>query len=416
MSDASPTVSPSNPAFPDPQPAAASAADATAITTDDRSIDGQPAAHSTRAGQPRRPRGVAGQLRSSVAIVISFVVLAALPFYLDEFWLRVGFAVFGAAIGAIGLNILVGTAGQLSLGHAFFLAVGAVSYCWLAGEPSDTGAIRISGLGLQPLLAMVLAVCLAGLAGLLFSPVAARLRGIYLGVASLGLVFVGQHVLNSATPVTGGYNGRRTPDFELFGFTFTDSDPNLYVLNVPFDRAERLWYVGLVLAGLAWFFARGLLAGRPGRAMRTLRDSEIAAAVTGVDVPVYRAKAFAVSSMYAGLAGVLYALSIGSVAPESFTFDVSVQYLAMIVLGGLGSAGGAVAGALFVTALPLILDEYSESVPGLSDPGSGGVSYAEASRYAFAALIVVIILIQPAGLAGITRRASNRIRRRTRQR
>ncbi len=233
-------------------------------------------------------------------------------------------------------------------------------------------------------------------------------------MASLGLVFVGQHVLNSATPVTGGYNGRRTPDFELFGFTFTDSDPDLYVLGVPFDRTERLWYLGLVLAGLGWFFARGVLAGRPGRAMRTLRDSEIAAAVTGVDVPVYRAKAFGLSSMYAGLAGVLYALSIGSVAPESFAFDVSVQYLTMIVLGGLGSAGGAVAGALFVTALPLVLDEYSGSVPGLSEPGSDGVSYAEASRYAFGALVIVIILIQPAGLAGIARRVSNRVRRGTR--
>ncbi len=399
MSDSSPTISPSSSALPVGQPVTGTAA------------AGRPARHARWAVRAGRPWSGGRPLGRPVTIVTGLVVLVAVPFYLDEFWLRVGFAVFAAAIGAIGLNILVGTAGQLSLGHAFFLAVGAVSYCWLAGEPSDTGAVRTSGLGLPPLLAMLLAVCLAGLAGLLFSPVAARLRGIYLGVASLGLVFVGQHVLNSATPVTGGYSGRRAPDFELFGFTFTDSHPDLYVLNVPFDRAERLWYLGLVLAGLGWFFARGVLAGRPGRAMRALRDSEIAAAVTGVDVSLYRAKAFGVSSMYAGLAGVLYALSIGSVAPESFTFDVSVQYLTMIVLGGLGSAGGAVAGALFVTALPLVLDEYSGSVPGLSEPGSGGVSYAEASRYAFGALIVVIILIQPAGLTGIARRVSNRVRR-----
>jgi branched-chain amino acid transport system permease protein len=350
-----------------------------------------------------------------VLVLAIGIVLAVMPFYLDEFWLRTGFAVFGAAVGAIGLNILVGTTGQLSLGHAFFLAVGAISYCWLAGEPLDTGARSIGGLGLPPLLAMVLAVGLAGLAGLLFSPVAARLKGIYLGVASLGLVFVGQHVLNSATPVTGGFNGRSTPDFELFGFTFADDEPSLYVLNVPFDRFERLWYLGLVLLAVCYFFARGMLDARPGRALRTLRDSEIAAAVNGVDVTAYRAKAFLLSSMYAGLSGVLYALSIGSVAPESFTIEVSIQYLAMIVLGGLGSVGGAVVGATFVSALPLVLDEYSESIPGLAEPGSGGVSYAEAARYAYGAAVIAVVIFWPAGLAGVARRLSER-RRRTRRR
>jgi branched-chain amino acid transport system permease protein len=364
------------------------------------------------AAEVRRP---ARRIGPAVIVLAIGVVLAVMPFYLDEFWLRTGFAVFGAAVGAIGLNILVGTTGQLSLGHAFFLAVGAISYCWLAGEPLDTGARKVGGLGLPPLLAMVLAVGLAGLAGLLFSPVAARLKGIYLGVASLGLVFVGQHVLNSATTVTGGFNGRSTPDFELFGFAFADDDPNLYVLDVPFDRFERLWYLGLVLLAVCYFFARGMLEARPGRALRTLRDSEIAAAVNGVDVTAYRAKAFLLSSMYAGLSGVLYALSIGSVAPESFTIEVSIQYLAMIVLGGLGSVGGAVVGAAFVSALPLVLDEYSESIPGLAEPGSGGVSYAEAARYAYGAAVIAVVIFWPAGLAGVARRLSER-RRRTRRR
>jgi branched-chain amino acid transport system permease protein len=346
-----------------------------------------------------------------VLVAASLLVLLVLPYYLKEFWLRTGFAVFGAAIGAIGLNILVGTTGQLSLGHAFFLAVGATGYCWLSGEPVDTGAHKIGGLGLPPLAGMVLAVGLAGLAGLLFSPVAARLKGIYLGIASLGLVFVGQHVLNSATSVTGGFNGRRASDFELFGFNFADADPALTVLGVPFDRFERLWYLGLALLAGCVLFARGVLGARPGRALRTLRDSEIEAAVNGIDVTAYRAKAFLLSSMYAGLSGVLYALSIGSVAPESFMIEVSIQYLAMIVLGGLGSVGGAVAGAAFVSALPLLLDEYSEAIPGLSEPGSSGVSAPQAARYAYGAAVILVVLFWPTGLAGAARRLADRRRR-----
>src|SRR6476659_1476708 len=160
--------------------------------------------------------------RSPVRMIVLGVLLVVMliaPLYVDEFWLRTGFAVFGAIIGAVGLNLLVGTTGQLSLAHAFFLAVGAVTYTYVAGEPGGT-ANPYGGLGLSPLLGMVLGVVAAGLAGLLFSPIAARLRGIYLGIASLGLVFIGDHVLNTWSSVTGGFNGRLVPSFSLFGFSF----------------------------------------------------------------------------------------------------------------------------------------------------------------------------------------------------
>jgi branched-chain amino acid transport system permease protein len=335
------------------------------------------------------------------------LVLIVLPLYVGQFWLATGFAVFGAVVGAVGLNLLVGTTGQLSLAHAFFLAVGAVSYCYLAGRPGGV-ATKVSGLHLPPLLAMVLAVGISGLAGLLFSPIAARLRGIYLGIASLGLVFIGQHLLNTVSKVTGGFNGRSTPKFSLFGFRFADGHPNLFVFNVPFGEAEKLWYLGLVLAVAACLFTRNLLRGRPGRAMQTLRDSEVAAAVMGVNVQGYKARAFLVSSMYAGLAGVLYALSIGSVAPESFTLDVSVQYLAMIVIGGLGSVGGAVIGAAFVSALPLVFEQYASSLPLVAQTGQSGISAGAAARFLYGGAIVLVILFEPAGLVGIGRRFGRR--------
>jgi branched-chain amino acid transport system permease protein len=339
------------------------------------------------------------------------VVLLIAPLYLEEFWLRTGFAVFGAIVGAIGLNLLVGTTGQLSLAHAFFLAVGATTYSFLAGTPGG-GVQHHGGFGWPPLLAMIAGVLLAGICGLIFSPVAARLRGIYLGVASLGLVFIGQHLLNTWTTVSGGFNGRTTPAFSLFGFSFTDSDPDLFVLDVPFGQAERLWYLGLVIAALAYLFARNLIRSRPGRALQTLRDSEVAAAVMGVNVQGYKARAFFVSSMYAGLSGVLYALSIGSIAPESFGLDVSVQYLAMIVLGGLGSVGGAALGAFVVSALPLVFQQYAGSLPLIAAPGEPGVGASQAARFLYGAFIVLVVLFQPSGLAGL----AQRLRRRPRDR
>jgi branched-chain amino acid transport system permease protein len=364
-------------------------------------------AGATRARTAPSRRPGRSWVRPAVLAVL-LIVLLVLPLYVDEFWLRTGFAVFGAAVGAIGLNLLVGTSGQLSLAHSFFLAVGAVTYTFVSGESGGLGVADLKGLGWPPLVGMVLGVLAAGLAGLVFSPVAARLRGIYLGVASLGLVFIGLHVLNSWTSVTGGFNGRRVPEFSLFGFHFASRDPQLFVLGVPFREAERLWYLGLVIALAAYLFARNLLRSRPGRALQTLRDSEVAASVMGVNVQAYKARVFMVSSMYAGLSGVLYALSIGSIAPESFGLFVSIQYLAMIVLGGLGSVGGAVLGAAFVTALPLIFQRYAGAIPFVTNAGGSGLAAGEAARYLYGAAIVLVILFLPGGLAGIPQRFRRR--------
>ncbi|MCW2696342.1 MAG: braE [Modestobacter sp.] len=360
-------------------------------------------AETRRSGAPQRRR-----LITLLLVVAALVVMLLLPLYVPEFWLRTGFAVFGAVVGAIGLNLLVGTTGQLSLAHAFFLAVGAVSYVYVSGESGGIGIADLSGLGLPPVIGMLVGVLLAGLAGLLFSPLAARLRGIYLGVASLALVFIGVHVLNAWTSVTGGFNGRSAPEFSLFGFTFGNTDPDLFVLGVPFREAERLWYLGLVLALGAYLFARNLLRSRPGRALQTLRDSEVAASVMGVNVQGYKARIFLVSSMYGGLSGVMYALSIGSIAPESFGLEVSILYLAMIVLGGLGSVNGAVLGALFVSALPLVFQRYADAIPFVGGQGEGGLAAGEAARFLFGAAIVLVILFEPAGLAGIARRLTRR--------
>src|SRR5204863_9611123 len=125
-----------------------------------------------------------------------------------------------AAIGAIGLTLLVGVTGQLSLAHAFFIGIGAYGYSYLAGPGKGPGTALSApaGLGWPPLLAAIGAVLLAGLAGAVFSPIASRLQGIYLGLASIGLVFIGQHIMQNATGLTVGFNGRDAPPLSLFGF------------------------------------------------------------------------------------------------------------------------------------------------------------------------------------------------------
>src|SRR5687767_2419417 len=318
--------------------------------------------------------------------------------------MQMGLFAMAAAIGAIGLTLLVGVTGQLSLAHAFFVAVGAYGYAFLAG-PADG---HPGGAGWPTPVAAVGAVALAGALGALFSPIAGRLRGIYLGLASLGLVFLGQHVLHNASAVTGGFNGRDVAPFDLFGFSFTATDPDVVILGVPYGGLERLWYLGLVLVGLSYWYAANLLRGRPGRALVGVRDSEVAAAVMGVDVRRTKAAAFTVSSAYAGLAGVLLALVFGRIVPDSFGFAMSIDFLAMIIIGGLGSVAGGVAGAVLVTALPLVLSHYSDALPFLAEPGESGVGAAEAARLLYGAAVIAVLLFAPGGLAQLLRLPSTK--------
>lgn len=349
----------------------------------------------------RRP-GPALLVRAAVV-----VVLAVLPLYIDTSLLTIGLFTMAAVVAAIGLTVLVGGAGQLSLAHAFFLAVGGYGYAYLSGSSGVAGASSAKGLGLDPLLAAVLAVLAAGLAGLLFSPIASRLRGIYLGVASLSLVFIGEFLYENVRSVTGGFNGRAAPPFTLFGVGFTDQQ-TLIVAGVPFGRFEKLWELFLVLVVLSYVFAKNVLRGRMGRAMNTVRDSEVAAAVMGVDVRRTKAGAFVLSSMYAGLGGVMTALAFGRLTPSYFSLALSIGFLAAIVIGGLGSVGGATIGAFFVTAGPLLITRYSSSLPFVADSGSGGYDGGKAAALLYGVAVLLVVLFEPGGLSALGKRLTGR--------
>ncbi|MFI5563096.1 branched-chain amino acid ABC transporter permease [Amycolatopsis japonica] len=362
-----------------------------------------PAAAPT-APPPKRDRG---RLLKALAWVALLVVLLAIPLYLDAAWLKAGQYMMIGGVGAIGLTLLVGQAGQLSLAHAFFLLAGATGYTVLSGPSDDE---RVVGLGLDPGLSLIGAVVIAALLGLAFAPVSGRLRGIYLGVASLSLVFLGLYFGQSAETLTGGTSTGRTPEpFSLFGFPFTNGGPEIELMGVPIRQAERLWYLFLLLTVLAFVVARAAVRSRVGRSWRAVRDNEAAASVMGVSVTRAKAGAFAVSSAYAGLAGAMTVLWFDILKPDESEFgtygiNISIAFLAMVIIGGLGSVPGALVGALIVNGLPQVLSLYSADLGWFSGTGDGALTPILVSSFVYGAAIILVVLFEPGGLAAIGRR------------
>lgn len=345
------------------------------------------------------------RIRKLPAVVLLAVALA-LPLVMNDFWLQTGLFALAAVVGAIGLTLLVGTAGQLSLGHAFFAALGAYAYAYLAGAPDG----RDVGLGLPPLVALILAGGAASLAGALFSPIAGRLRGIYLGLATVALVYVARHLMMNLDGITGGFVGRSVDPFTIPGFSFSNENPDyLAIGGVQFEGLHRLWYLFLAITLFAAWLAKNIKNSRTGRAFENVRDSEAAAAAMGINVARAKASAFVVSSGYAGIAGALMALAYGRIAPDLFGLQLSISFLIMIVIGGMGSIAGAAAGAVFVTSLPLVLTQYSSSLPFLADPGSGGLDAATLARFLYGGAIIAVLLFLRGGLAGAAQRLRTRV-------
>ncbi|UQS26765.1 branched-chain amino acid ABC transporter permease [Amycolatopsis thermalba] len=348
-----------------------------------------------------------------LAWLVLLAVLLVLPLYLGAEWLKAGQWMMVGAVGAIGLTMLVGQAGQLSLAHAFFLLAGGTTYTVLASGTEDG---RVIGFGVDPLLSLLAAVAFTALLGLAFAPVSGRLRGIYLGVASLSLVFLGLFLGQSAERFTGGTSTGRTPaPFELFGFTF-DSSGGLVILGVPFRQAEKMWYLYLALTVIAFALARGAVNSRVGRSWRAVRDHEASAAAMGVNVARAKAGAFAVSSAYAGLAGVMTVLWFDILKPDENEFgtygiNVSIAYLAMVIIGGLGSIGGALVGALIVFGLPQVLSLYSTQLGIFTGSGEGAFTPILVSTFVYGAAIILVVLFEPGGLAAIGRRITGGLHR-----
>jgi ABC-type branched-subunit amino acid transport system permease subunit len=312
----------------------------------------------------------------AVAPLVVVVAVAVLPLFVtDRFLLKVfTFAGINALV-VIGLALLFGHAGQVSLGHAAFVGLGAY-----------TCAVCTVTLGWPWALAFVLSGAVAALGGLVLALPSLRLKGHYLAMATLGFGELMTLAFREAEPVTKGVDG-------FGGIPF----PSLGPFEV--DTAAALYWLVWATAGLALLAVYNVTSQRPGRAMRALHGSELGAQACGVDTVGVKVRTFVVSALLAGLAGALYAGVVGFISPSLFTLAASVTFLAMAVLGGTRSLAGPIAAAVLLTLL-----QYLDAlIPGIPRETAQTIQTYQEDIYGLA--IVLVVIFAPSGLAGLWRRA-----------
>jgi branched-chain amino acid transport system permease protein len=328
--------------------------------------------------------------RLGLAAVVAVVVL--LPYWLSADWLQTMSIAGCFAVAAISLNLLTGYTGQVSLGQAFFLAVGGYTVAHI-GHDSHIGVLGW----------LLLAAVVGAAVGTAIGPFALRLQGNYLAIVTIALLFVSSYLWNRWTWFTGGGSGiQPNPPLTIGPINFAD------LHQVGFDHREQgvVWLIWLVVAVVA-ILAKNLVRGRPGRAMQAVRDRDLAAEAIGVSLTRYKVGAFAVSSAFAAMAGALYFdVVLRSITPEQVTgaqgLFLSVQFVAAIIIGGLGTIYGGILGALFISLVPEITRRFGTYLPFIGDDKLFTVN--SFNNLLFGALIVVFLIIEPYGLAALWRR------------
>jgi branched-chain amino acid transport system permease protein len=281
--------------------------------------------------------------RLAPVFAMAVLVLAAPLLFQSSYHYRVGALVLVFAIAAYGLNLLMGFAGQVSLGHAGFLGIGAYAV-----------AIGPAQFGLPSWACLLGGAAISGIVALVVGRPILRLRGHYLAVATLGFGLLVNIVLGNEAGVTGGPDGMNVARLDLFGWRIRDSGTWYWVSGLTF------------LLGAA--LGCNLIDGTTGRALRAIHDSEVAARTLGVDVAAKKLAVFAISAVYASIAGSYLALLNGHTTPDVSSFLYSIQLVAMVVLGGMGSAAGPLVGAAILVLLPqmlTVLHDYEQMVLGL---------------------------------------------------
>ena len=322
-----------------------------------------------RAAAPPRARTVAWALVGWLALL---GVAAALPFWLSGFRLFQFTQVFVYAIALLGLNLLTGYNGQISLGHGAFYALGAYTSAIMIDRWSIPYGWTLPAAGL---------LCLV--VGFLFGIPALRLEGLYLALATFALALAVPQILKYFESWTGGSQGivLSKPDAP-FGLPLTP-DQWLYVLSLG---------VLVALFVLAW----NLLRGRTGRAIVAIRDNPIAAEAMGIDTALYKSLTFGVSAAYTGVAGALSALAVAFVAPDAYNVFLSITFLVGVVVGGLASIPGALFGGAFIQFVPNWAQDLSKAAPWAI----------------YGCFLIAFMYVMPHGLAGSLRRAWTRLARR----
>ena len=305
-----------------------------------------------------------------------FILLAFLftaPLYWGNYWLGIANLIGITIIAALGLNILTGYCGQLSIGHAGFIAVGAY-----------TSAILTNRFELPFLLGLVSAGFISGLIGMVFGIPSLRVKGFYLAISTIAAQFIIIWVINHWTNLTGGFTGISVPPASIGGTTFISQGSQFYLITI--------------VVILAVFLTNNLVRTRPGRVFIAIRDNDLAAQVMGINPFRYKLIAFFIGCFLAGIAGSLLAHWTGFLNAENFTIMDSILYIGIIIIGGLGTTIGPILGAIFIrllqqsiTLISPILENTYPALPAGFTTGIGPM--------VFGLVIILFLILEPRGLA-----------------
>ena len=303
-----------------------------------------------------------------IAYAVLLLILLAIPWLLPRYYVGEMSYLFIMCIASLGLMVLVGYTGQVSLGHSAFIAIGAYSHTWLLSQ------------GLPLPLAMCLAVAMTGAVGLVIGLPAIRVSGLYLAMVTLAFAILTEHVIGHWKSVTGGFNGLSVGNPVLLGFDLSGLRPFYYLC---------LGLLVLVVLGLV-----NLLRAKTGRAFMGVRDSEAAAYSLGIWVAGYKVLAFVISAMVTGLAGALLAHHVRFLTPEGFGLILSLELVLMVTIGGLGSVRGALLGAVLISMLPTFISRIKPLLPEQISKQFG------LEIFIFGLVLALFVLFEPKGLNG----------------
>src|SRR6266511_3287317 len=318
---------------------------------------------------------------------LAVLFFAVIPLTLHEYYLSMANLVLIAVIGAVGLNILVGYTGQVSIGHGAFMSVGAYTAANLANRLGSPWPVNLLAGGLM-----------AALIGAVVGIPSLRIKGLYLAIATLAGQLIIEWTINHVTFISGGVQA-----------SIAVPRPRVGPYVLASQRA--MYYFLLAFVVIAIVGTMNLVRSRIGRAFVAIRDQDIAAEIIGINIFRYKLLAFAISSFYAGVTGVLSTYFLGIANYEQFQINVSIDYLAMIIIGGLGSVLGSILGAIFVTLLPIAIRYAMEAFGGLIFSPQTVLNLIPNLRLMmFGALIIIFLVVEPEGLNRLWRNIRNYFR------
>ncbi len=302
----------------------------------------------------------------------SVLLLLLAPLVLNAYYLNLMIQIGYYGIAALGLNIVVGFTGQISLGHAAFFGLGAFTSAWISNNS-----------GIPVFFTIPLAGMLTMAVGLIVGIPAGRIKGLYLAIATLASQYILEDFFARANWFTGGSSGAMAKPFSIFGYEMYTDQSFFYVV---------LFYVVIMFVAGA-----NLMRSRDGRAFIAVRDHYLSAEIMGINLNKYRILSFGISSFYAGIGGALFGHYLGFVSVEGFTLVLSIQFLAMVIIGGLGSVMGAMFGTVFMVLLPEVMEF------GVYLVGSDNTALTQALAYikemAIGLAIILFLIFEPDGLS-----------------